>query len=316
MDGVLVVDKPRSLTSHDVVTRVRRQLGTRRVGHIGTLDPMATGVLPLVVGRATRLASLLSEGIKVYDAVIHLGLVTDTYDATGAVVSSAPGVEQTPIVVDRAAVQRASLAFTGTFRQRPPPYSAKKVGGVRAYRLARRQVPVKMKPATVTVYDFEICDLEDERLYCRVRCAPGFYMRSLAHDLGESLGCGGCLETLRRERSGVFRLDAAVSLDTVEHEGQTTAERLIPLAQLLPELPGVVVTDRGARLAAHGNALSLAEIETGATGIRAGASGSGAVSTSDPTRARRIKIYDREGALLAIAESDAANVLHPRIVLV
>ena len=129
MDGVLVVDKPRSLTSHDVVTRVRRQLGTRRVGHIGTLDPMATGVLPLVVGRATRLASLLSEGIKVYDAVIHLGLVTDTYDATGAVVSSAPGVEQTPIVVDRAAVQRASLAFTGTFRQRPPPYSAKKVGG-------------------------------------------------------------------------------------------------------------------------------------------------------------------------------------------
>ena len=316
MDGVLVVDKPGSVTSHDVVIRVRRRLGTRRVGHIGTLDPMATGVLPLVVGRATRLASLLSEGRKVYDAVIRLGLVTDTYDATGAVVSSAPGVEQTPSVVDRPTVQRASRAFTGTFHQRPPPYSAKKVGGVRAYRLARRQVPVEMKPATVTVYDFEICDLEHDQLHCRVTCSPGFYMRSLAHDLGASLGCGGCLEALRRQRNGVFGLDAAVSLDTIEREGQTTAERLMPLAQLLPELPGVVVTNRGARLAAHGNALSLAEIETDAAGIPAGASGSGAVSTFDPTHARRIKIYDREGALLAIAEPDAANVLHPRIVLV
>ena len=228
--------------------------------------------------------------------------MTDTYDATGAVVSSAPGVEHTSIAVDRAAVQRASRAFTGTFLQRPPLYSAKKVRGVRAYRLARRQVSVEMTPAMVTVHDFEICDLEDDRLHCRVTCSPGFYMRSLAHDLGASLGCGGCLEALRRERSGGFGLAAAVSLDTVEREGQTTAKHLMPLAQLLPELPGVVVTDRGARLAAHGNALSLVDIETGATSIRAGASGSDAESTSAPAHTRGIKIYDRDGALLAIAE--------------
>ena len=155
MDGVLVVDKPPDLTSHDVVARVRRVLGIRRVGHLGTLDPMATGVLPLVVGRATRLASLLSVGPKIYEAVIRLGVVTDTYDVTGSVVPS-PNQRVDPRDVNLRAVEMAHRAFTGTFRQQPPPFSAKKIRGVRAYRLARRQRPVAPSATEATVHSFEI----------------------------------------------------------------------------------------------------------------------------------------------------------------
>ena len=316
MDGVLVVDKPPSLTSHDVVVRARRRLGTRRVGHIGTLDPMATGVLPLVVGRATRLASLLSGGPKVYDAVIRLGVVTDTYDAMGAVVGGTYRAEANLPVIDRTTIERTCRAFVGTIEQIPPPYSAKKIGGVRAYSLARRKEAVKMKPATVTVYDLEICDLKNDRVHCRVTCSPGFYVRALAHDLGTSLGCGGCLEALRRERSGEFGLGGAISLDTIEREGQAAGKRLVPLAHLLPELPSVMANERGARRAAHGNVLSQADLATGAAARPTDGSHSATGQMSDPTRPRRVKVFDSEGALLAIAEPDAADILHPRIVLV
>ena len=307
MDGVLVVDKPQHLTSHDVVARVRRLLGTRRIGHIGTLDPMATGVLPLVVGRATRLASLLSGGPKIYEAVIRIGVTTDTYDVTGSVVSQAGGASEPPQALDLATVEATSRAFTGTFLQRPPPFSAKKIRGVRAYQLARRRETVQTTATEVTVQTFEIHSLNDDRLSCRVSCSPGFYMRSLAHDLGSALGCGGCLEVIRRERSGPFGLNDAVTLDTIECEGEDAHQRLVPLGRLLPELPSVVVTDRGSRLATHGNVLSPAEMETSAE--------------QDPHRSarepgRRFKVYDRQGTLLAIAVKDSADALHPKIVLV
>ena len=307
MDGVLVVDKPQHLTSHDVVARARRLLGTRRIGHIGTLDPMATGVLPLVVGRATRLASLLSGGPKIYEAVIRLGVATDTYDATGSVVSHAADTTKPPRAVDLAAVEDASQAFTGTFQQQPPPFSAKKIRGVRAYQLARRQETVQTRPTEVTVQTFEIRSLNDDRLSCRVTCSPGFYMRSLAHDLGNLLGCGGCLEALRREHSGPFGLNDAVTLDVIEREGEDAKRRLVPLGQLLPELPGVVVTDRGSRLATHGNMLSPAEMETSAE-----------QDVRGPARepGRRVKVFNRQGTLLAIAVVDSTSALHPKIVLV
>lgn len=296
LDGVLVVDKPPGLTSHDAVVRVRRILGVRRIGHLGTLDPLATGVLPLVVGRATRLAALLAAGPKTYDAVIRLGVSTDTYDATGTA-APAPGP---PPRIDRGAVEAACRAFTGAFQQQPPPFSAKKVGGVRAYRLARRRKPVELRPVDVTVHRFEILTLSGDRLRCRVSCSPGFYLRTLAHDLGRSLGCGACLESLRRERSGTFTLDAAVRLDEMEGGADDAAPRMVAMADLLPELPGVVVTGRGAARTAHGNPVVPADVR----------------SWTSPAPAGKCKVYDGGGRLLAIAETGPGGALHPRIVLV
>ena len=304
VDGVLVVDKPPGLTSHDVVVRARRLLGTRRIGHVGTLDPLATGVLPLVVGRATRLASLLASGPKTYEAVIRLGMVTDTYDVTGA---AAAGPDPARVgALERGQVETACRMFTGAFRQQPPPFSAKKVGGVRAWRLARRRQPVELPPVPVTVHRFEVLALQGAELRCRVSCAPGFYMRSLAHDLGRALGCGACLQSLRRERSGAFTLTEAVALATLE-AGGATARRLVALADLLPDLPRVVATGRGAQRAAHGNLLAAADLRPGAdTRSPAGAQGAPG----------RVKVYDASGTLLAIAEAGPDGVLHPRIVLV
>ncbi len=307
IDGVLVVDKPRGLTSHDVVARARRLLGTRRVGHVGTLDPLATGVLPLVVGRATRLAALLANGPKAYAAVIRLGVVTDTYDVTGTVAPAAGHDPALAAALDRGQLEAACRAFTGTFRQQPPPFSAKKVRGVRAYRLARRQQPVELRAVEVTVHSFEILALREAELQCRVCCAPGFYMRSLAHDLGLALGCGACLQSLRRERSGAFTLDQAVTLDALGGAGAGVdpARQLVALADLLPDLPAVVVTGRGSERAAHGNLLRAADMQVEA-GLR----------PAPPAAAKRVKVYDAAGTLLAIAETAPGGALHPRIVLV
>lgn len=307
MDGVLVIDKPGGLTSHDVVVRARRLLDTRRVGHVGTLDPMATGVLPLVVGRATRLASLLSVGPKVYEATIKLGLETDTFDITGSVVAAS--AEPAGHTIDLEAVTTACQAFTGTFQQVPPPYSAKKVRGVRAYRMARRQQAVTLEPVEVTVDRFELIELDGEnRLRCRVSASAGFYMRSLAHDLGQRLGCGGCLASLRRERSGLFTLEQAVGLEELQAEDGPRPEGwLVSMSDLLPQLPGVVATERGALRAAHGNVLMPDDF---------------AVSDDSPgqdvstSAVGRVKVYDAAGSLLAIAEEGPGRVLHPRIVLV
>ena len=311
MDGVLVIDKPPTLTSHDVVSRVRRVLSTRRIGHIGTLDPMATGVLPLVVGRATRLAALLSPGAKVYDTVILLGVATDTYDTTG-IPSSHDGDQGTsshlPNIEE---IEAASRAFTGTFLQQPPPFSAKKVKGVRSYRLARRRQPVVAQAVAVTVHAFEIRSVEGDRVRCRVTCEPGFYVRALAHDLGRALGCGACLEALRRERSGVFGLDDATPLDVVEGDASNAGRLLLPMAQLLPELPSVLLTEQGERRAAHGNDLSPADVTADTGGHHSGRSG---LATHGGVR--WVKLYGRDGTLLAVAKVNPHGFLHPRIVLV
>lgn len=302
-DGVLVVDKPAGMTSHDVVVWARRLVGVRRIGHVGTLDPLATGVLPLVIGRATRLAALLSGGSKTYEAVIRLGVETDTYDAAGAPQPAPPGADARAASVDRDMVAAASQQFTGVFQQQPPAFSAKKVGGVRAYRLARRQRHVDLPPVEVTVHDFEIIAVEDARLHCRVSCSPGFYMRTLAHDLGQALGCGGCLEQLRREKSGVFTLHDAVNLEAGAHGPLPLHERLIALDALLPELPAVVVTPHGALRASHGNLLGPADIATGSGRLAGGGADS-------------IRVCNAAGSLLAIASPASGGALHPRIVLV
>lgn len=303
MDGVLVVDKPQGLTSHDVVARVRRAYGIRRVGHIGTLDPMATGVLPLVVGRATRLAALLSVGPKVYEGLVLLGVATDTYDRTGKVtadVRDKTGVGPTR-APSRSEVERIAEDFVGTFTQRPPPFSAKKIGGVRAYRLARRRQPVDPAPVKVTVHALDILDVTASHIRCRVSCEPGFYMRALAHDLGAAFGCGAYLESLRRERSGPFSLDQAVTLDALEGPKSGLSSRMLPVADLLPDVPKLLLTEHGTKRASHGNDLFPSDV------------------LSPPHRewgTGLVRLCDEQGTLVAIARGDTSRLLRPLIVLV
>ena len=304
--GILIVDKPAGPTSHDIVAVARRALACRKVGHLGTLDPLATGVLPLVVGRATRLASLFDGAPKQYDAVIRLGLATDTCDVGGAVIGGSDAGRE-PGAAGRApsprAIREAAAGFVGSQLQRPPAVSAKKIAGVRAYDLARRERPAEPPPVRVSVDALEVLSIEGARVRCRIACSSGFYVRALARDLGESLGCGACLEALRRERHGRFTLADAAPLAVIVETGAAAAARLIPLDDLLPELPGAVVTERGARRAAHGNPLGPADIVPARGG---GGPGQGA----------RIRLVDADGRLLAIAEPMAGGALHPRIVLV
>jgi tRNA pseudouridine55 synthase len=254
-DGVLVVDKPAGPTSHDVVDRVRRALGVRRVGHTGTLDPFATGVLPVCVGRATRLARFLSGGEKAYRATLRLGFATTTDDVQGE-----PLGEPVAVHVTAADVARACHTLVGEIDQLPPLYSAKRMGGERLYDLARRGVQVERRPCRVTVYALEALAVEGERVELDVRCSSGTYVRALARDLGAALGVGAHLTALRRTRSGAFGLEQALDWDEL---GPQAGERLVPLGALLPELPAVTVGEEGLRALRHGRALGRRLVAAG-----------------------------------------------------
>jgi tRNA pseudouridine55 synthase len=295
MDGVLVVDKPEGPTSHDIVTWCRRRLDTRAVGHAGTLDPMATGVLVLVIGRATRLAQFLSGQPKAYDATIRLGVSTDTWDRTGATVATA-GDGSWP---DAAAITACLSGMMGAKLQGPPPYSAKKIDGERAHRLARRGKAFTVEPAMVELHDCEVLAVELPLVRVRLRTSAGFYVRSLAQELGRSLGCGACLETLRRTASGAFTLAEATELIVLEAD-PAAATRLIPLERLLPDLPAVRLDEGAARRAGHGNEVTLPD------------------GAADPALglAPAIRLFDPDGRLLAIARhTERPGVLHPAVVL-
>ena len=238
-EGVLVVDKPEGPTSHDVVTLARRALKVSRIGHTGTLDPMATGVLPLVVGRATRLAQFLTAGDKDYEATIAFGRATDTYDAKGTITSSS---DARPT---RDQLDAALVKFRGTFEQTPPAYSAKNIDGERSYELARKgktATPQRPAPVPVTVKQLEVIGFDGESVTLSMRVTAGFYVRSLAHDLGGALGCGALLTALRRTRSGEFSLDRAVPLaEVLQTPREELASRLVDLSALLAEVPAVVL---------------------------------------------------------------------------
>ncbi|QOX78709.1 tRNA pseudouridine(55) synthase TruB [Trichlorobacter lovleyi] len=208
VDGFLVIDKPAGISSHDVVNRVRRILGTRKVGHTGTLDPFATGVLPIAVGEGTKAIQFLDEGEKAYEAVIRLGLVTDTLDITGAVLQ-----EHDPAGVRQEQLLGAMARLTGGISQVPPMYSAIKQGGQPLYKLARKGVEVERAARQVTIHSFELLGFSSPLATVRVHCSRGTYVRTLADDLGKLLGCGACLTALRRTMSGPFRLEAAMTLD-------------------------------------------------------------------------------------------------------
>jgi tRNA pseudouridine55 synthase len=313
MDGLLIVDKPAGPTSHDVVSRMRRALHERRVGHTGTLDPAATGVLLLVVGRATRLAKFLSTSDKSYEAVVRLGFSTDTADAAGqpiGPVSHAPRPS-------RKAIDAALDAFRGTYFQQPPAFSAKKIDGTRSYKLARaraRTLPdprhdlpalsALPDPVSVTVHRLELVSIEADHVTLQVDCSAGFYVRSLAHDFGQRLGMGAHLAELRRTRTGDFTLDQAIGLDTVERDPQHAADAMIPLADMLPGLPSVTLNAEGVVRAVHGREIDIDKALT--------TTGSGFARDSG-----FIRLLDQSGQLIGIAEpTDAPGILHPSVVLV
>lgn len=211
MNAVLVLDKPADFTSHDVVNRVRRITGERSVGHLGTLDPMATGVLPLVLGRYTRLAQFFNDSVKIYEGEIRFGYSTDTYDAEGEPVGPISSVQPT-----LGEIQKYLPSLTGRIQQRPPVYSAKKINGVAAYKLARRDEAPAMKPVEVEVRRFEIQSVWGDRARFVAEVSAGTYIRSLAHDLGQAVGCGAHLSQLRRTQAGEFKISEAVSIGDIE----------------------------------------------------------------------------------------------------
>lgn len=328
MDGILVIDKPVGLTSHDVVARVRRVLGERRIGHTGTLDPGASGVLPLVVGRATRLARFLSAGDKSYDAVIELGFSTDTGDAGGTPVNPGRPFERP----SRTAVESALDQFRGTFLQQPPAYSAKKIDGTRSYRLARRRKRQDAPPAlpalaSVTASAIDVVGLERNNITLRIVCSAGFYVRSLAHDLGEWLGTGGHLVELRRTRSGDFTLADAIALDVIERDRDAAMTALVPPARTLLRFSSVVLTVEGTERASHGRDLdpshllsiasTTADPEPGATlpetRLR---SAERRFEPSPPPAPQWVKLLDAQGTLVGIGRvTSASGTLHPSVVL-
>ena len=239
LDGVLVVDKAEGPTSHDVVKFARRSLGESRIGHTGTLDPMATGVLPLVLGRATRLAQFLTASDKTYEATITFGRTTNTCDATGTVIATSdrrPTADQLASAIE---------SFRGTYEQTPPAYSAKNIDGERSYDLARKAgaaVTQRPKAVTVAAKRVEVLDFDGERATLELQVTAGFYVRSLAHDLGEALGCGAHLSALRRTRSGEFGLEHAVPLvDVLQAAREALTVRIIPLSALLADVASVTL---------------------------------------------------------------------------
>ena len=313
--GVLLIDKPSGLTSHDVVIRTRRALHFKKIGHIGTLDPLATGILPLVIGRATRLATFLSIAPKIYEASIRLGASTDTFDRTGVFQPSTSKVimgleSRTGPSVDRHSVENVLNKFTGSFSQTPPPFSAKKIEGQRAYTLARQGRPITPEPVNVHVESLDLLDCTGDLLRIRLVCSPGFYVRSLANDIGQALGCGAYLEALRRERSGEFGLETALSISEIQQQGVAALTQIIPLSKLLQHLPSVTLTLRGQTRAAHGNLLLERDISNG-TGSNLNRSTSGVVDSTT-----WIRLLSQDGSLIALARPKPTGLLHPTVVLV
>jgi tRNA pseudouridine55 synthase len=293
MNGAIVVDKPAGWTSHDVVNRLRRLAGTKKIGHLGTLDPLATGVLPLLLNRATRLAQYFTRNDKVYEGVVRFGWSTDTYDADGS-----PTSPVTHPMLSGADIERALECFRGTFEQKPPAISAKKVQGRPAYQAARRNLTVELPPVRVTVYELKILSAEENAVRIRVHCTAGTYLRSLAHDAGQILGCGAFLESLRRIQSGPFHLDQA---RTLEELGELAAEHrlheaLVPAAQLLPEFPCETVDQITETQIRQGRDFRVSPFRTRGD-------------------ARFIKALNHAGELVAIGEVRLPNVYHPVLVL-
>ena len=290
MDAVLIVDKPAGFTSHDVVARVRRIIGEKSVGHLGTLDPIATGVLPLVLGRFTRLAQFYGEADKRYEGAIRFGFATDTYDAEGT-----PAGPELAVNLSLEQVRAAAVAFTGEIEQYPPPFSARKTAGIPAHRLARKGQPVQLKPKRVEVRELEFLSCDGKAARFRAWVSSGTYLRSLAHDLGQKLGAGGHLAELKRTAVREFAIDEAHTLEQVERAmaGGVIDELFIHPRLVLPEFPAVVASEESAARVRHGGAVNLPEF----------------------SQAPTVRVFAGQRELLAIARRIAGTLFQPKVVL-
>jgi tRNA pseudouridine55 synthase len=290
VDGVLIINKPAGLTSHDVVAQVRRILGEKSIGHLGTLDPMATGVLPLVLGRFTRLAQFYNEAEKRYEGAIRFGHATDTYDAEGA-----PTGPEQPVHFTPEELRDAARQFVGKIDQLPPPFSAKKIAGIPAYRLARKGQPVELKPKPVEVKELEVLSWDGQQARFKAWVSSGTYLRSLAHDLGQKLGPGAHLSELQRTAVREFTLDEAHSLEEVAAAvaGKKLDELFLHPRLVLPEFPAVTAPPESAARIRHGGAVNLPEF------------------SKEPV----VRVFAGQRELLAIARRIAGTLFHPKVVL-
>ena len=322
MNGVIIVDKPAGWTSHDVVNRMRRILGQRSVGHLGTLDPLATGVLPLVTGSLTRLAQFYTTSEKTYEGVIRFGFATNTYDADGEPIEAnvetaaqdCPDGRRRDLSLET--LQKLSARFIGLIEQIPPPFSAKKINGVPAYKLARKQQEVVLKPVQVEIKEFAILAVEGDRATFRARVASGTYMRSVAHEMGQLVGSGAHLQSLRRTAVAEFDIAQAHTFEEIEEQlkdhlkvchsepgrrpgeepavpsHEAIATLFIHPRQLLPQLPSVTADDPTAARIRSGRPVNLPEL----------------------SRARQVKVFQGQRDLIAIATRVAGTLFHPKIV--
>jgi len=293
MNGAIVVDKPAGWTSHDVVNRMRRIAGTRKIGHLGTLDPSATGVLPLLLNRATRLAQFFTRNDKLYEGVIRFGWSTLTYDADGE-----PASSQTEPALERERLEELFDAFRGLILQTPPPVSAKKVAGRPAYELARKNIAVELQPVEIIVRSLELLWVQGSEVGVRVDCGAGTYVRSIAHDAGQALGCGAHLKSLRRLQSGQFTISQARTLEELAQLAaeERLSEALIPALQLLPEFPNEIVDQLSESQIRQGRDFRVSPFR-----VRDGV--------------KLVKAVSRAGELIAIGEAVMPNVYHPMLVL-
>lgn len=290
------------MTSHDVVDVVRRIMGLRQVGHFGTLDPFATGVLPLSLGKATRFAQFYLKSRKAYEGTIRFGFSTDTYDSTGKAAS-----EPAAVTLEPKKLEKLFEGFTGRILQTPPPYSAKRVGGTRAYKLARRNLPVNLAPVEVEIYALELLGIEGDSARFAVECSGGTYVRSMAHDMGQMLGCGAHLAGLRRTAVAEFASQKAVTLEQLDlaaREGRV-ADCVVPLEVLLPGCPELLVRGREETSVRHGHSFQLPHVLRPGRGTQAG----------EAPAVSLVKVMNSERRLIAIARHVTGNVYHPDVVL-
>ncbi len=250
MNGIVIVDKPAHWTSQDVTARLRRVFNTRRIGHGGTLDPMATGVLPVFVGRATRAVEFFEHAEKTYEAVLRLGITTDTEDMTGTV------LEEKEVSVTRDALEAVLQQFCGEILQVPPMYSALKVNGQKLVDLARKGKQVQRQPRPITIHELTLLDFTGMTARLRVHCSKGTYIRTLCKDIGAALGCGGCMESLRRTAAGAYAIGAAVPLEMLL-EAENPAQYLLPVDSLFSQHPQVTLTEKQALRCRNGNSFSV-----------------------------------------------------------
>jgi tRNA pseudouridine55 synthase len=294
MNGLLILDKPAGFTSHDVVARVRQICHERSVGHLGTLDPMATGVLPLALGNHTRLAQFYGESRKSYDGTIQFGFATDTYDADGEAVESTAGSgDAATLRLDE--IQKAAATLTGTLSQMPPNFSAKKIGGVPAYKLARKKQDVDLKAVDVEVARFEITDLTGAVAKFEVEVSSGTYVRSLAHELGAKVGVGAHLASLRRTKVGEFDISEAVSFEELERRAKADeiGAILIHPRRVLNSIPAVTANEEQIAYIRNGRAVNLLELST----------------------SEMVRVYANQTDLVAICRRIAGTLFHPKVVL-